>query len=150
MKVLVFKKCEDTDKGLLSKLFVKADSLFPIPLSHKQDLNLLSNKLLDNGIVVGSYYKNELVGAICGYANDTENGRAYVSVLCVLPEFQGNSIAKTLVGKFVQECRTVGMKSVFLYTHKTNIPAQRLYEKAGFKKETDENRPEDFSYTLLL
>ena len=150
MKVLVLKKCEDTDKGLLLKLLVKADNLFPIPLSHKQNLNLLSNKLLANGIVIGSYYKNELVGVICGYANDTENGRAYVSVLCVLPEFQGNSIAKKLVEKFIGECRTSEMKSVSLYTHKTNTVAQKLYEKIGFAKGIDEKRPDDFVYTLLL
>lgn len=148
--MIIYRDIENYEKTELLNFFRQVDSLFPIPLSHKQDLEVLSEKLLAQGIVIGAYCKNDLVGVICGYANDAQSSRAYISVLCVSTEFQGKSIARTLVEKFVDECRKTGMVSAFLYTHQTNIAAQRLYKKMGFKEETDKSRPQDFLYTLLL
>lgn len=145
-----YKKLESNGKNELLIFLRQIDSFFPIPLSRKQNLENLGDKLLVNGVVIGAYYKGRIIGMVGGYTNDLQNKRAYISVLCVLPEFQGKSIAKTLIAKFVQECSAEGMKSIFLYTHKTNIAAQRLYKKLGFKEEIDKNRPEDILYTLLL
>ncbi len=120
------------DKTELLSFFKKADNLFPIPLSSKQELEVLTEKLLLLGKVVAACCENGLAGVICGYVNDTETKNAYVSVLCVLPEFQGKSIAKSLLERFISESAKAGMKKVFLYTHSTNQKAIRLYENFGF------------------
>ena len=63
-----------------------------------------------------------------------ESKIAYLSVLCVLPEFQGESVAKTLVEKFIEESKTAGMREMLLYTHSTNERAIGLYKKLGFEE----------------
>ena len=130
--MLIYKKLSRVNKVVLWEFFKKSDSLFPIPLSHKQNLESLSDKLLNSGIVIAAYYDDAIAGVVCGYANDTENGQAYISVLCVLPEFQGKSIAIQLVEEFIKESKAANMGKIFLYTHNTNEKAIKLYQKIGF------------------
>lgn len=145
-----YRKCKYEEKKQLLDFMSRADRLFPVPLSQKQNLDQLCEKLLSYGVVIGGYEGNDIVGIICGYMNDTKERKAYISVLCVLTEYQGNSIARKLIELFINDCVVANMKSIFLYTHKTNIPAQKLYEKMGFRKSEDKNRQDDFVYTLVL
>ncbi len=137
------------NKTELLNFLKKADTLFPISLSSKQNLTILAEKLLTVGKVIICYFENELAGVICGYINDTAEGNAYISVLCVLPEFQGKSIAKRLLERFVNESVKAGMKKVFLYTHSTNQKAIKLYENFGFHK-TLSDREGDIKLTYEL
>ena len=134
MRECEYRKITIENKMELLIFLKKSDSLFPIPLSHKQDLEVLSDKLLTSGVVVAAYHKDQLVGVACGYANNMENKTAYLSVLCVSLEFQGKSIAQNLVHMFIAECKKSGMKELFLYTHTTNKRAIALYKKLGFEE----------------
>lgn len=133
-----YKKLSRQDKTVLWDFLGKVDALFPIPLSHKQDIETLCDKLLDLGVVISAYNNLELAGVICGYINDTENKTAYLSVLCVSPEFQGQGIAKHLVEEFMRESKIQGMEEMFLYTRSTNERAIGLYKKLGFKEITSD------------
>lgn len=147
--MLVYKKLSRVNKVVLWEFLKKADLLFPIPLSYKQNLESLSDKLLDSGIVIAAYYDDTLAGVVCGYANDTENGQAYISVLCVLPEFQGKSIAIQLVEEFIKESKAANMRKIFLYTHNTNEKAIKLYQKIGFSSvDSDRNGDIKMYYKL--
>ena len=132
--MIVYRNIKNNEKTGLLKFLRQVDLLFPIPLSHKQNLEILSDKLLNLGVAIGAYYDEKLVGVICGYANDAEHGRAYISVLCVLTEFQGKSIAKNLVEEFIKECKVANMRKICLYTHSTNERAIGLYRKIGFSE----------------
>lgn len=57
--------------------------------------------------------------------------------IALLPEFRGQGIGGELIGKFIQECDQAKIP-LRLQVQKTN-PAQRLYERLGFKK-TDEDQ----------
>lgn len=52
--------------------------------------------------------------------------------IALLPQFRGQGIGKDLIGKLIQECDQQKLP-LRLQVQKTN-PAQRLYERLGFKK----------------
>lgn len=51
----------------------------------------------------------------------------------VLPEFQGWGIAQALVDRFLRDAREVQIPLLYVATDETNMAAQRIYEKAGFR-----------------
>lgn len=147
--MILYKKCDKKEEDKLVNFMKKTDRLFPIPLSKKQNIGQLCKKLLLLGVVIAAYSQDDIVGALCGYSNNKEEGKAYISVLGVLPEYQGKSIAKSLIQKFIAHCTDEHMKSIVLYTHKTNEKAIALYKKSGFA-EIESDREGDIKFYLHL
>lgn len=125
----------------------KVDSLFPIKLSDKTDLTTLSEKIISLGTYFSISDNKNIVGLITGYNNDEENHKAYISVLAVLPEYQGKGYASELLSKFTKDCQKKKINRIELYTHKTNENAIKLYKKNGFLiDENNKSRPNDIKF----
>ncbi|MBS4211199.1 MULTISPECIES: GNAT family N-acetyltransferase [Neobacillus] len=56
--------------------------------------------------------------------------------LYVKKEYRGKGIGDKLINKAIEMARDTGAKGVLLETASDNFPAQGLYEKIGFKRET--------------
>lgn len=56
--------------------------------------------------------------------------------LFVKKEYRGKGAGEKLIHKAIEMARDTGAKGVLLETASDNIPAQGLYEKIGFKRET--------------
>ena len=123
-----------------NSLLNKLDALFPIPLSEKVDLTVYTQKLLEKGKVICCYNGVEPVGIICFYCNDKKTKVGYISIIGVLPDFQGRNIAKTLINLCFKECKNNNMKKVFLYTHKTNTNAIKMNESIGFVRDISDRK----------
>lgn len=125
----------------------KIDNLFPIKLSDKQDLNTLAAKFKEFGTLNAFYDKDTIVALLSGYTNDDENGIAYVSVLAVLPEYQGRGYASTLIIEFEKICKQKNMRRIELYTHKTNFGAIKMYKKNNYVVDnSNTQRPDDIKF----
>ena len=116
----------------------EVDSLFPIKLSDKIDLKELSSKFLSVGTIFSIYNENKLVALLAGYNNDFVNSKAYISVLAVLPEYQGKGYASKLITDFTNDCKNKNIKRIELFTHKTNANAIKMYKKNGFNIDNTE------------
>ena len=125
----------------------KVDSLFPINLSDKTDLNILAEKFISLGTVFYVYDNNDIVGLIAGYNNDDVNHCAYISVLAVLPNYQGKGYASKLISDFTNDCINKNIKRIELFTHKSNENAIKMYKKNGFVIDgTNNQRPNDIKF----
>lgn len=139
---MIAKLTNDYIKQLIN-FILDCDALFPIPISHKTNISEYVEKVLSNGIVFAYMIDGEIAGVVLGYANDIQTNIAYLSLLCVKPEFQNKGIAKKLVEQFKEYCSEAGMKRITLYTHVTNTKAIELYKKHGFVMGKS-NRAEDY------
>lgn len=125
----------------------KIDSLFPIKLSDKTDLSNLTEKFLSLGTIFSISENNEIVGLIAGYNNDILNHNAYISVLAVLPEYQGRGYASTLLIEFEKICKQKNMRRIEVYTHKTNFGAIKMYKKNNYVVDnSNTQRPDDIKF----
>ena len=58
---------------------------------------------------------------------------AHITTLAVLPRYRRHHIAERMLLRVIEHCQAAGCKWMTLEVRKSNAPAQRLYEKYGFK-----------------
>ena len=118
---IVNSKSENMEKNKIKEFIFKIDNMFPVPLSEKININEYCDKILKKGICIVEKDENgDIIGLITGYVNDTENKLAYISTLCILPEYQNRHIGTQLLNKFFEIAKQNKMEKIFLYTHKNN------------------------------
>jgi len=79
----------------------------------------------------------EVDGKIVGYATySLDYGRkvGMVGNNGVLPEYRGKGIGSSLHKKVLEEMKKDGMEIAIVSTLETDIPAQNMYKKHGFKE----------------
>lgn len=129
----------------IERFLVSVDTLFPVPLSAKQDLHALSQKLCERATLLCELDGEDIVAMVAGYTENVIENRGYISVVATLPSAQGKGYASSLVRRFLALAKEKGLCGVHLYTHATNLGAIRMYERIGFVRyaAADEPRPED-------
>jgi len=97
----------------------------------------------------------KIVGFITGEPTinlDTKErieGVEHLKTLIVDPEFWGKKIGGSLVSDAIEFTKKKGRKQIELWTHETNLRAQRLYEGKGFKL-TGERKKADNTNELIV
>ena len=75
----------------------------------------------------------ECVGMSAMYANDSESCRAYLSLIGLLPQYQGMGIATELFERGFDLAEEKGMASMELHVVSNHSRAIRLYSNVGFR-----------------
>lgn len=143
---------QEIEKEKFFDFIKKINYDFPIPVSEKVDLNEYCEKLWEKAELVAEVQEGEIRGLVAGYVNDLKNGSAYMSLLGVSRDFRNQGLGKKLVHQFVLLCREKQIRSVNLYTHKTNQAAIKMYEGLGFEidSEGNQNRMDDIHFIKQL
>lgn len=90
-------------------------------------------------LMFGAFENDRLVGLLYGYTLCRMDDRApqfFAYSLDVHTAFRGREIGSELFLYVTEYCRQKGYGEVFVPTEKDNIPACRIYEKAGGRSET--------------
>lgn len=134
------------------KFLFAVDGCFPTPLSKKQNLLYLAEKLRDYATIFAVEEQNEIVAMVAGYTENLTDNMAYISVVATLPKARGKGYARTLVKQFLDMCQNKCIRSAHLYTDKSNTAAIALYKKLGFVPYVADNepRPEDVHLLYFL
>ena len=75
---------------------------------------------------------NTYAGFIAYYMVTTTLGK--ILFLAIEPEFRGRRLSDTLMRYALNDLIRMGAKRITLVTRTTNIPAQRVYNRVGFKE----------------
>lgn len=113
--------------------FKKVDDLFVPKLSKRTDLRIFSKKLVQSAEIL--YFVDEQEsksGLIAFYANDHQTKIAYITMIVVIPEYQGYGLSKLMLKGCFDKCREKGMNCVDLHTNENNDKASSLYKGLGF------------------
>ncbi len=97
-------------------------------------LNLLYSKkeILEykNQIYVLKNQEDELLGAMEIIINGNSG---WVQHIAINPDFQGKGLGSILENFYINECKSLGIKTLLLYTIDSKLQAQRFHSKFGFK-----------------
>ncbi len=139
-------------KEQIESFLHKVDKLFPIPLSHKQNLSDFATKLKENGALCTKVENDELVALVAGYIDNVINKKGYISIVATLPRFQGKGYASELVKDFLNIAKEKCLEAVHLYAVPSNIIAINMYKQIGFVewKLPDEPRPDDLHLVYYI
>ncbi len=144
-KEVLLKKISSVEKADVELFIKKENNSFPVPLSDRVDLNEYVNKIINNAVLYGYYYKNNIIGLIAFYLN---REFTYVTYICVNKEFQSMHLGSKLMKLMEEECKKEQVCRIDLTTNINNNKAQKFYEKLGYK--VIERNGTDLKYSLIL
>lgn len=126
------------------------DESFPVPLSHKQHLEDLTEKFVEKATICAEIENNEICSVVVGYTNNVVIDMAHVSVVATRQEYLGRGMAVRLVREFSEIAFSEGLTAVHLYSDSRNEAAIRIYEKVGFERCVVSSRPRPKDVHLIL
>ena len=85
------------------------------------------------GMTAITMYQGEDYHAVIWSQNLKDDEVASLHILTVVPEYQGKGVSKKMMEEIFSLAMEKGKKAIRLDTLVSNIPAQHMYEKLGFK-----------------
>lgn len=79
--------------------------------------------IVDNNISVGWLGVNGLT---------SQDKQAWIKMIAILPDKQGLGIGPYVINQLIANLKLRGYKSIALYTDRSNVNAQKCYQKCGF------------------
>lgn len=80
------------------------------------------------------YLTARIHGVIVGYAGMWQVfDEGHITNIAVHPEFRANGVGSALVKKLIENARKLGITRMTLEVRRSNLAAQKLYEKYGFE-----------------
>ena len=79
--------------------------------------------IFDNSIPVGWLGVNGLT---------SQDKQAWIKIIAILPDKQGLGIGPYVINQLIENLKLRGYKSIALYTDRSNVNAQKCYQKCGF------------------
>ena len=119
----------------------KIDTIFPVPMSSRVDIEAHARKVLSRGVVFTAEINGNIVGILLGYANDQLNGCGYLGTLGVSEAYRNMKIGARLVRRMKEYSREQGMHMLVVHAHRDNTKALRFYRNNGFAETDEDNKP---------
>ena len=79
--------------------------------------------IFDNNIPVGWLGVNGLT---------SQDKQAWIKIIAILPDKQGLGIGTYVINQLIKNLKLRGYKTIALYTDRSNVNAQKCYQKCGF------------------
>lgn len=78
-------------------------------------------------------HNNQLTGMVAGYTHNLRSPQcSYIAEIYVNREHRRKGLGEKLLTQYIDHCKSIGMKGVWLYVREYNLSAQHLYQKLGF------------------
>ena len=77
--------------------------------------------------------KYQIKGMVAGYTQNLKrDGYALIAEVYVNSQYRREGLGKNLMLRFINHCKSIGLKGVWLHVYAENGQAQRLYRRLGF------------------
>ena len=122
------------DENRIKCFLEKADSYFFPALSSRVDnIPAYSKKLSKNAFNVFIHNGEEDIAYAAVYVNDKVEFKAFLSTICVLPNFQGMGYASKLLSLCIEHAKQKGMHFFELEVDNNNNDAILFYKRKEFE-----------------
>lgn len=116
------------------KFLNRVDSYFkPAPLSTKTDLKEYAEKLHSNALHFSCWDSSELVGLSCCYMNNPNRVKAFISLICIDPNYFKKGIGKVLITLCELKAKELQFDIIEAEVDIENIPSFLLFKSNGYK-----------------
>lgn len=136
MNVKVFEVAEN-DAPFLCKLMNDKnilDALNEVPTQLSDWIDAISAWNCDNDEEDYIIFDEETpIGWLGVNGLSSEDKKAYIKMVVLLPEYQNKGIGSYVVTQLVRNLKSRKFKEIILYTNQNNLHAQKCYTKCGFE-----------------
>lgn len=109
------------------------DSGFPVDRSRQMYSKWIARDLEKESVFVAPDPANNEIPGFLSYSIDEDERKAVIQLLAVRDKARGQGIADRLLSAAIRQTRALGAVEAEVVTQSSNIPAQRLYQKHGFR-----------------
>lgn len=134
------------DPDMIYSIMKECDSAFERSIIHRDNFPEIFEKVTRYADFFTAYFNDgkemrNPVGYAAVYANDYDNKKAFITLICVKPEMQGLHVGSKLINACFQLARERDMRIIRLETMQNNLKAISFYKHHGFSVEgyTDED-----------
>ncbi|MDP4208588.1 MAG: GNAT family N-acetyltransferase [Bacteroidota bacterium] len=117
---------------VLYEFLEACDGSFAPPLSTKVCISDYADKLSELATHFTISNNKETIGICCCYCNQPEQEIAYISVTCILPQWQGKGMGKLLTEYVEREVKKIGFQKIRLEIHKHNYLSLKMHNDFGY------------------
>ena len=123
-----------TERFEIDSIIRYCDKAFGEPVAESTIYSDLLEKIYQRAIFISAFsmYDAKPIGYCAFYANDPESRDAYITLIAVRPEYQGQHIGKRLIEEVSSIALDRKMRTCTLEVMKNNLPAREFYRKNGF------------------
>jgi ribosomal protein S18 acetylase RimI-like enzyme len=116
----------------ITTLLFRTDAYFEPTLSSRVEIPEYAQKLYNKAERFEAWMNQELIGLVATYCNRQGGNKTFVSSVSVLPDCQGQGIAKKLMHQCIEHVQDLGFNQIELEVNQRNLAALALYRKLGF------------------
>lgn len=102
-------------------------------VTERNSIYHIFTKFFRNSSLVVETGDKVVVGFLLGFISQENPQDAYLHLLCIVPEYRGMGLAKSMIGKLLDILGEKGCHRLYLITKPLNRNAIEFYERLGFK-----------------
>lgn len=114
-----------------------------------EDLDVYVDKIIQNAERIEYWDNDKLIGIAAFYANNQQTHEAFITMIGVSSDYNGQGIAKKLLERVVNHCKEIEFNRLLLEVRKDNKAAIGLYEKFGFSLFKEDDKTEIMSLDIV-
>jgi ribosomal protein S18 acetylase RimI-like enzyme len=111
---------------------LRCNRAFYPPLEQRLPIGEYANKIAQRAIRFEAWSQRELVGLVAAYYDDNVSLRAFITNVSVVPEWQGQGVASSLMAQCISYARRICFRRIELEVNSRNSNAVTLYKRCGF------------------
>ncbi len=124
-------KClSESDAKAITEIFKQVFETYPFPV---QDPDYIVETMEQYGTKYFGVFEGGNLIAVSTAEIDSENKNSEMTDFAVLPDFRGQNIALSLLGKMEQEMENVGIKTCYTIARLNQPGMNKTFLKAGYK-----------------
>ena len=129
-KHIVIERCLNTEEKL--EAIRLCGNAFATPVPERPGFSEYFQKIDSLACFLIARKENVISGFSAFYMNDQDNKTAFLSLIAVAPQMQGQSVGAVLLNEGEKLARENGMRRMVLKVRCDNLKAIRFYEKQGY------------------
>ena len=121
------------EKEIYNLLLLTNEYFKPNPLSERVDLAKYSKKLSEKAKHFSLWEQDVLIGICCCYVNNVIDKKAFKSIICIHPKWQGKGLGKMLTQAVEDYLYHNGFQYLESEVHIENKNSIKMHEAIGFR-----------------
>lgn len=121
-----------TDIEQKREAMIQCDAAYTESIVARPDFESYLDKLHRFGTFLVAKDEENILGYAIMYANDIDSKEAYLTLICIKSEFQGQGVGSLMIKKCYEEALAAGMNTMRLAVLKVDQAQRGFYEKQGF------------------
>lgn len=121
----------------IDEAVIECDAAYTISVINRENSQEIISKIKKHATTLLVRKESQIIGYACFYANNVILKQAYITLICIRPEYQNKHLGSALIQCCFNQSKEAGMETIRLEVLKQDIKAIQFYKSKGFIIESE-------------